>query len=142
MKEPRWGLLLLCGCVTAAHGAAVVIQERRVLMRGIAGDLRVIWDGLAREDSKVVEKAALWIAAQAARLPTLFPRDSFHPPSRAQPTIRQEFPAFEALAVALKRAAEELAASVRQATHLHVQANLEWLVQTCRRCHCSYIQRY
>lgn len=144
MKEPWWalGLLLASGFLTAAQGTAGVVEERRALMRAIAGDLQEIWVGLARKDRGVIEKGADRIAAQAARVPRLFPPESFHPPSRAQAAIRTEFRTFEALAVNLKETAQEVAVSARKDSLAEVRPYLERLVQACRQCHRSYIRPY
>ncbi|MFQ5882246.1 MAG: c-type cytochrome [Candidatus Methylomirabilales bacterium] len=144
MKERQWvlGLLLLSCFLTAGQGTADVIEERRALMREIADDLRAIWDGLAQGEVGFVERGAERIAAKAARMPGLFPPGSFHPPSRAEPVIRQDFHTFQILAADLKGAAEEVAALARQATLGEVQEQVPRLVQTCRQCHRSYIQPY
>ena len=144
MKEPWWvfGLLLVSGFLTAAQGTAGVIDERRALMLAIASDLQKIWVGLAQQDRGVVEKGAERIAAQAARVPTLFPPESFHPPSRAQPAIRTEFRTFEAMAVNLKKTAQDVAVSARKDSLEEVHPYLERLVQACRQCHRSYIRPY
>ena len=144
MREPWWvlGLLLVSGFLTAGHGTAGVIEERRALMLAIAGDLQEIWLGLARQDRGVIEKGAERIAAQAARVPTLFPPESFHPPSRAQPAIRTEFRTFEALALNLERTAQDVAVSARKDSLRDVRPTLERLVQACRLCHRSYIRPY
>lgn len=136
------GAFLLISFLMAAQGSAGVIDERQALMRAIGDDLQAIWDGLARGDGGAVEQGATRIAVQAACLSTLFPPDSFHPPSRAQPAIREEFHAFEDLALKLKKAAEGLAASARHGTLAEVQPHLTRLVRTCRQCHRSYIEPY
>ena len=136
------GLLLVPGFLTAAQGTAGVIEERRALMQAIASDLQKIWVGLARQDRGVVEKGAERIAAQAARVPTLFPPQSFHPPSRAQPAIRTEFGTFEALAVSLKKTAEDVAVSAQKKSLAELRPYVGRLVQACRQCHRSYIRPY
>ncbi|MFQ5656615.1 MAG: cytochrome c [Candidatus Methylomirabilales bacterium] len=144
MKEPWWalGFLLLSGFLIGAQATAGAIDERRALMRAIAGELQQIWEGLAQQDLVVVEKGAHRIAAQAVRFPTLFPPESFHAPSRAQPAIRKEFRTFETLAVNLKESAQEVELSARNGRVAEVRAHLDRLVQTCRQCHRSFIRPY
>lgn len=144
MKKRKWllGLFLLTGFLIARSGSAGVIDERQALMRAIGDDVQAIWAGLARGDSGAVERTATRIAAQASRLLTMFPPDSFHPPSRAEPAIREEFQTFEALVLKLQEAAEDLAASARQATLTGAEPHLARLVRTCRQCHRSYIEPY
>lgn len=144
VKGPRWrlGLLLLCGLLTAARGTADVIAERRVLMRALADNVQEIWNGLARGEGAAVESGAKQIAAQASRILTLFPPNSFHPPSRAQPAIREEFPIFEVLVSDMKHAADALATSVQQEGLAGVQPHLTRLMRSCRQCHRNYIRPY
>ncbi|MFQ5801772.1 MAG: c-type cytochrome [Candidatus Methylomirabilales bacterium] len=144
MRERGWilGHLVIFSFLIVGQGSAGVIDERQALMRAIGDDLQAIWDGLARGDGGAVEQGAKRIAAQAARVSVLFPPDSFHPPSRAEPAIREEFRAFEDLVLQLKEAAQDLAASARHATLAEVQPHLMRLVQTCRQCHRSYIEPY
>lgn len=111
-------------------------------MRAIGDDLEAIWEGMGRGDGIAVEEGAKRIAARAARILTMFPPDSFHPPSRAQPAIREEFHAFEALTLELQVAAEGLATSVREATLTEAEQQLARLVRTCRQCHRTYIEPY
>ena len=103
MKGGPWvsELLLVSSLLTAGQGASEVIQERRALMQEMAEDLQAIWDGLAQGEGGLVERGAQRIAAMAARMSGLFPPGSFHPPSRAEPVIREEFRAFETLAADL-----------------------------------------
>jgi cytochrome c556 len=144
VKGSRWllGLLLLSGFLTAAGGKAGMIEERQAVMRALADDLRGIWNGLAQGESGSMESGATQIAAQALRVLTLFPPNSFHPPSRARPAIREEFRTFEALAQNLKEAAEALAASVHQEALAGVRPHLTRLTRSCRQCHRRYIQPY
>jgi len=144
VRERGWilGHLLLFSFLIVGQGSAGVIDERQALMRAIGDDLQAIWDGLARGDGGAVEQGAKRIAAQAAHVSVLFPPDSFHPPSRAEPAIREDFHAFEDLALQLKEAAQDLAASARDATLAEVQPHLTRLVRTCRQCHRSYIEPY
>ena len=144
MRKPRWalGLLFLSSFLITGQKSAGVIGERWALMRALGDDLQAIWDGLAGGDTRAVEQGATRIAAQATRMSTLFPPDSFHPPSRAEPAIREEFHTFEALAQELKTAAEGLAASARQAALAEVQPYLTRLIRACRHCHRDYIQPY
>ncbi|MEE9182107.1 MAG: cytochrome c [candidate division NC10 bacterium] len=144
MKIPRsvLGILLLSGFLTAAGGPAGVIEERRALMRVLAENLQAIWDGLAQGERDAMHRGAEQIAGRATRVLTLFPPNSFHPPSRAQPTIREEFRTFEAFTQNMKETAEALATSARQETLADVQPHLARLVQSCRQCHRSYVQPY
>ncbi len=144
MKGPRWliGLLLLCGFLTAARGTADVIEERRALMRALADNIQGIWNGLARGEGPAVESKAKQMAAQAGRVLPLFPPNSFHPPSRAQPAIREEFRTFKGFVDDLTQAAEALAASVHQQGLAEVQPHLTRLMRSCRQCHRRYIQPY
>ncbi len=144
MRERGWvlGHLLLFSFLITGQGFAGVIDERQALMRASGDDLQAIWDGVAREDGKVVKQGAKRIAAQAARVSTMFPSDSLHLPSRAQRAIREEFHAFEHLALKLTEAAEGRAASARHATLAAVQPLLTRLVRTCRQCPRSDIEPY
>ncbi|MBW8057649.1 MAG: cytochrome c [candidate division NC10 bacterium] len=144
MKTPGWvlGILLLSGFLTAAGGTAELVEERRALMRVLAENLQAIWDGLAHGERDAVHGGAEQIAGLATRILTLFPPNSFHPPSRAQPAIREEFRTFETFTQNLKEAAEALAASARHETLADVKPHLTRLVQSCRQCHRSYVQPY
>lgn len=144
MKTPGCvlGILLLSGFLTAAGGTAELIEERRALMRVLAENLQAIWEGLAHGERDAMHGGAEQIAGRATRILTLFPPNSFRPPSRAQPTIREEFCTFEAFTQNMKEAAEALAASVRHEALADVQPHLTRLVQSCRQCHRSYVQPY
>ncbi len=145
MREgTRWalGVLLLSSFLVAGQESTGVISERWALMRALGDDLEAIWEGLARGDTRAVEQGATRIAAQATRMSTLFPPDSFHPPSRAESAIREEFHTFEGLAQELKAAAEGLATSARHAGLVEVQPHLARLIRACRHCHRNYVQPY
>jgi cytochrome c556 len=134
------GLFILVGPSVPGLEAGDVISERQALMRRLADQLQGVWDGLAAGDGVAIQKGAQAIAGQAARLPALFPPESLHPPSRAQPTIAAEVSTFEAITRAMREAAEATAAAAKRETLDQVRPHLTRLVQTCRRCHRSYVR--
>ncbi|MFQ5839955.1 MAG: cytochrome c [Candidatus Methylomirabilales bacterium] len=119
---------------------AAVVAERRRLMVEAGTLLQEIWDRLAQDDLSGVATAAAALAKRAGRWPGLFPPESFVPPSRALPIIRDRFPEFRRLSEGLHRAAADLGRRAAAGERKAVVAGLPRLARACRECHRAFVQ--
>lgn len=115
------------------------IRDRHWLMEDLGDQMENIDDafnlGSEGFDTEVIMRAAGAIAMSAHRIPSLFPKGSTDPHSRALPAIWENWDKFTALSKQL----EDQAASLQKAAGAEDDENLKGkvskLAATCKSCH-------
>ena len=130
----RATVLLLAGLLLAAHGGATgVVKQRMDAMVDIGRAMKTVRDAVERSRPDAARDAAARIAGHARRIPTLFPDGSFNHPSEALPAISANRAAFDALALKLALAAEDLASNASASRQAATQ-----LADACKQCHTRF----
>jgi cytochrome c556 len=109
------------------------IHDRHELMESIGDNAKIIVPALRSGDAKAIPEPALEIAGLATRIPSLFPKGSTHPKSRAKPEIWERFAEFEALSKKLEQRALALAKAAEAGADLKEPG--EQFMKTCKGCH-------
>ena len=131
-------LVLAVFAVASAHAAdsklpAGPIRDRHHLMEGIGKNAKTIGDAMKVSNFAPVGGAAEAIAADAAKVVSLFPPGSTDPHSRAKPEIWQDWSKFEAGADRMQKNAAALATTAKDGGD--VRAAAKALFDTCKGCH-------
>ncbi len=138
-------VVLAAFAVTMALSGAVFGQDdpisvRRALMKNNAAEATIAGQMLRGEapyDATAAAAAMTQIAANAAKIPSLFPEGSDTGDTNALPAIWQNFPDFEAHAAALGTAATAAAAAAAQGQEAFTTA-FNAVGQACGGCHQTY----
>jgi cytochrome c556 len=115
------------------------IRERHELMEGqgqeaenINGAFDVGEEGF---DVAMIQRSAQAIALSAHRIPSLFPKGSTDPNSRALPAIWEHWDKFEGLAKQLEDQANSLANAAASGDDENLQEKSQKMFATCKACH-------
>lgn len=112
------------------------IKDRHELMEQIGANSKKIGDALKVKDMKAIAPAAEAIAADAKKIPALFPAGSTGPKSRAKPEIWQDFPKFEKSAADLSTSAAALAKAAQSGGDAGSAAKI--MFGNCKGCHDAF----
>lgn len=115
------------------------IRERHELMEGqgqqaenINGAFNVGVEGF---DVAMIQRSAQAIALSAHRIPSLFPKGSTDPNSRALPAIWENWDKFVALAKQLEDQANSLSNAAASGDDENLQEKSQKMFATCKSCH-------
>ena len=115
------------------------IRERHELMEAIgdsAEDINTAFSmGDTGFDIAVIQREAGQIALNAHRIPSLFPKGSTDPKSRALPAIWENWDKFEALAKQLETTAQSLSDAARATDDEDLKEKSKKVFATCKSCH-------
>lgn len=109
------------------------IRNRAELMEGVGKDAKAIGGALKAGKPADVAQPAAAIASVMDRFITLFPPGSTAEGSRAKPAIWTDRKEFDELAMQLKKAAANLAATAKDNGDVKAASGEVW--KTCKACH-------
>jgi cytochrome c556 len=109
------------------------IKDRHALMENIGDNAKKIGDALKAHDTKPVPAAAEAIAADARKIPGLFPEGSTSDKSRAKPEIWTNWAKFEQTLADLATHATALAATAKEGGDAAAAAKV--MFGDCKSCH-------
>lgn len=142
----KWIVSIVSGIVCAASLAAAhegvrnpAVKARMDAMSEIAKNTKVLGSMAKGErafDQQTAIAAARAIASGARETPALFRVEEDDPVSEAKPAIWQNFAQFEAKSLAMEKAAQDAAESIRAPEDLPVA--LAAIGASCKSCHESY----
>jgi cytochrome c556 len=115
------------------------IRERHELMEAIgdsAEDINNAFNmGSEGFDVAVIQREAGQIAMNAHRIPSLFPKGSTDPKSRALPAIWENWDKFVALAKDLETSAQSLSDAARSGDDENLKEKSQKVFANCKSCH-------
>ncbi len=127
--------LFIVSCASQMYSQEDVIGERRKLMKANNKANKAIKKAVKNKDYATVEAKAKEIAAAMDKLPDLLPKGSTSEKSRAKPAIWEKWDLFNQKRMAMKTAAEELAASAKAKDGRQVSAKVKTFSKNCGSCH-------
>ncbi len=122
---------------SAHKGATGVVKLRMKAMSKLEKRLRPVRDmarGKRPHDAEILRERALHMIDVAGKIPSLFPKGSYRPPSEARPDIWKDWPGFLQKADDLEAAARRLL----RADARTLPAAYEAVEKACRGCHERY----
>ena len=131
------GIISLLQPVVAADEPANVIKYRKELMKASAHHITNIFSVLKGDTSYSghIAANARAISDSAAMMIDIFPEGSGEGNTRALPSIWQDWPKFEAAAMALKTAADDLASASGTGDTTTIGAAAGAVGKACGGCH-------
>ena len=114
------------------------IRDRHELMETQgeeAENINMALSGAEGMDTGIIQRDAQAIAVSAARIPSLFPKGSTDPNSRALPVIWEKWDDFVNLAKELEHNAQSLSNAAGQGLAEEVQGKAKKMMGTCKSCH-------
>ncbi len=115
------------------------IRDRHDLMEGIGKQAEAINNALKAGATgghvATIETAAKAMAADAKKIPALFPPGSTDPKSRALPAIWENWKTFEEGADSLEKSANALATSAASGDTKDLKEKARQVFSTCKSCH-------
>lgn len=131
------GIISLLQPVVAADEPANVIKYRKELMKASAHHITNIFSVLKGDTSYSghIAANARAISDSAAMMIDIFPEGSGEGNTRALPSIWQDWPKFEAAAMALKMAADDLASASGTGDMTTIDAAAGAVGKACGGCH-------
>ena len=131
------GIISLLQPVVAADEPANVIKYRKELMKASAHHITNIFSVLNGDTSYSghIAANARAISDSAAMMIDIFPKGSGEGNTRALPSIWQDWPKFEAAAMALKTAADDLASASGTGDMTTIGAAAGAVGKACGGCH-------
>jgi cytochrome c556 len=131
------GVISLSQPVAAVDEPANVIKYRKMVMEASAHQITNIFSVLKGETSYSghIAANARAISDNAAMMTDIFPQESGEGNTRALPSIWQDWPKFEAAAMALKTAADDLASASRTGDMATIGAAAGAVGKACGGCH-------
>jgi len=133
-------LALLAGSLSFAHEDVKLppgpIHDRHELMEDIGANAKKIGDALKVKDMKTIAAAAEKIAADAKKIPALFPPGSTSPQSRAKAEIWKDWAAFEKSAAELTTTADAVAKAAQSGGDAGAAAKT--MFGNCKSCHDAF----
>jgi len=117
------------------------IRDRHELMEAQGQEAQAINDafnvGVEGFDTGIIQRNAGQIAASAHQIPSLFPKGSLDPNSRALPAIweNDNWDKFEALAKQLEHQANSLANGAGSGQDESLHGKAQKMFATCKSCH-------
>jgi len=131
------GVILLSQPVAAVDEPANVIKYRKMVMEASAHHITNIFSVLKGKTSYSghIAANARAISDSAAMMTDIFPQGSGEGNTRALPSIWQDWPKFEAAAMALKTAADDLASASRTGDMATISAAAGAVGKACGGCH-------
>ena len=131
------GVISLSQPVAAVDEPANVIKYRKMVMEASAHHITNIFSVLKGKTSYSghIAANARAISDSAAMMTDIFPQGSGEGNTRALPSIWQDWPKFEAAAMALKTAADDLASASRTGDMATISAAAGAAGKACGGCH-------
>ena len=131
------GIMSLSQPLAAADEPANVIKYRKMVMEANAHHITNIFSVLKGETSYSghIAANARAISDSAAMMTDIFPQGSGEGNTAALPSIWQDWPKFEAAAMALKTAADDLASASRTGDMATIGAAAGVVGKACGGCH-------
>jgi len=131
------GVISLSQPVAAVDEPANVIKYRKMVMEASAHHITNIFSVLKGKTSYSghIAANARAISDSAAMMTDIFPQGSGEGNTRALPSIWQDWPKFEAAAMALKTAADDLASASRTGDMATISAAAGAVGKACGGCH-------
>jgi cytochrome c556 len=115
------------------------IRERHELMETQGQQAEAINtamnDAAMGVDTGVIQVEAQAIAGSAHRIPSLFPKGSTDPNSRALPVIWEKWPQFEQFAKDLEHDAQSLSNAAGSGQAEQLQGKVQKMMGACKACH-------
>ncbi len=127
--------LFIVSLASQVYSQEDVIGGRRKLMKANSKANKAIKKAVKIKDYATVEAKAKEIAAAMDKLPDLLPKGSTSEKSRAKPAIWEKWDLFNRKRMAMKAAAEELAASARAKDGQQVSAKVKTFSKHCGGWH-------
>jgi cytochrome c556 len=118
--------------------AADVVTERKEGFKENVTQLKAVKAGLESGDHGAVEKAAMAVAAYAAKIPDLFPEGSGEGDTRAKAEIWSDWKGFVAASKHNEAAALKLAAAAKSGVESDMEDARQALGKSCGACHDEY----
>lgn len=112
------------------------IADRHHLMENIGANAKKVGEALKAGDMKAIPPAAEAIAADARKIPSLFPEGTLDPKSRAKEEIWKDFPRFEKISAELATEADALAKAA--ASGGDAGAAAKEMFSNCKACHDAF----
>jgi len=148
-RTARWLVTLSVGVLMWSPGAtsaddhdklpAGPIRDRHELMEAQGEQAEDINEALTAdaegEQTGVVQREAQAIALSAARIPSLFPKGSTDPTSRALPAIWENWDKFVQLSKQLQEQATALSNAAGSGTDEPLKDKAQKMFGTCKACH-------
>ncbi len=134
------GTALLSGPALAADDPANVIKYRQQVMKSTASHITNIFSVLKGETSFAghIAANARAISDNAAMISDIFPEGSGSGDTRALPSVWQDKAKFDAAAIALKTAADNLAVAAGSGDMAAIGAAAGEVGKACGGCHESF----
>lgn len=136
------GAMWLGGCASMTGGGSGPVAERQALMEAMkeqAGDITDAFNvGAEGFDTEMIARSAQQIAANAHRIPALFPAGSDGPDSRALPAIWTDFAAFTRIANELEQSASSLAQAALAEDDENLMEKSVKVFHYCKTCHAQF----
>ena len=131
------GVISLSQPLAAVDEPANVIKYRKMVMEASAHHITNIFSVLKGKTSYSghIAANARAISDSAAMMTDIFPQGSGEGNTRALPSIWQDWPKFEAAAMALKTAADDLASASRTGDMATISAAAGAVGKACGGCH-------
>jgi cytochrome c556 len=115
------------------------IRERHELMEAIgdqAEDINEAFNvGAEGFDTGIIQRTAQQMALNAHRIPSLFPKGSTDPNSRALPAIWENWDKFVALAKQFEDQANSLSSAAGDEDDENLKEKAQKMFATCKSCH-------
>jgi cytochrome c556 len=115
------------------------IRDRHELMENIGEQAENINNafnvGVEGFDEAIIQRAAQEIAVDAHKIPSLFPKGSTDPNSRALPAIWDNWSKFEGLAKQLEDQAQSLSLAAASEDDENLPEKSKKMFGTCKTCH-------
>jgi cytochrome c556 len=115
------------------------IRDRHELMKGMgqsAKDINDAFDvGTEGFDAGIIQRQAQAISLSAHRIPSLFPKGTTDPNSRALPAIWENWDKFQQLANQLEQQASSLSAAAGNEDDENLPEKAKAMSGTCKTCH-------
>ena len=125
-----------------AHSKARgVVKERMDLMVTLGDAMKPLAAMFKKQqpyDPELVAKNAAAMGARTAVIAGLFPHGSMDKPTKALPSIWEDWPAFEQLATQLGAATAQLAQAAKDADFKAARRKFARVAKTCTACHSKF----
>ncbi|WP_407943312.1 c-type cytochrome [Mangrovicoccus ximenensis] len=132
-------LIAVAAAVQAAEPSEPHVVERTKAMKTIGQNTKLLGEmakGNTAFDAAAAQQAAAAIAAEAAKIPTLFETEADDPASEAKPVIWTQYDDFTTKSADLEMAASAAAESIQAQADLGPA--LGQIGGTCKACHTTY----
>lgn len=149
-SKSTWLLILALGLLMAAPAVLIAddedddlpagpIHDRHWLMESMGDEAEDIKEafsiGAEGFDTEIIQRSANIIAQNAHRMPSLFPKGSTDPKSKALPAIWENWDKFVQLAKDLETSAQSLSMAAASEDDENLQEKAKKVFANCKSCH-------